>query len=301
MKNEQNIIQTKTKLYKMEKIGFIGLGIMGKPMSIHLLKGGHRVFVLQNSASADALANEGAELLGSPKEVAEKSDVVITCLPDSPEVEAIVLGKDGVIEGLSKGNLFIDMSTISPATALKINSLLNEKGVEALDAPVSGGEGGAKTASLSIMVGGSQAAFNRALPIFEKMGKNIVRIGDAGSGQVTKACNQVVVGTTIQGVMEALNLAKKSGVDVAKVREALLGGFAQSRILDVHGQRFLDNNFKPGFKVKLHRKDMKIALQTAEDLAVPLPGSALVADQMDALIANGDGELDHSALALLLK
>ncbi len=300
MKNEQNIIQTKTKLYKMEKIGFIGLGIMGKPMSIHLLKAGHKVFVLQNSASADALANEGAELLGSPKEVAEKSDVVITCLPDSPEVEAIVLGKDGVIEGLSKGNLFIDMSTISPATALKINKLMDAKGVGALDAPVSGGEGGAKTASLSIMVGGSQAAFDRALPIFEKMGKNIVLIGDAGSGQVTKACNQVVVGTTIQGVMEALNLARKSGVDVAKVREALLGGFAQSRILDVHGQRFLDNNFKPGFKVKLHRKDMKIALQTAEDLTVPLPGSALVAYQMDALIAKGDGELDHSALALLL-
>lgn len=284
----------------MEKIGFIGLGIMGKPMSIHLLKAGHKVFVLQNSASADALANEGAELLGSPKEVAEKSDVVITCLPDSPEVEAIVLGKDGVIEGLSKGNLFIDMSTISPATALKINKLMDAKGVGALDAPVSGGEGGAKTASLSIMVGGSQAAFDRALPIFEKMGKNIVLIGDAGSGQVTKACNQVVVGTTIQGVMEALNLARKSGVDVAKVREALLGGFAQSRILDVHGQRFLDNNFKPGFKVKLHRKDMKIALQTAEDLTVPLPGSALVAYQMDALIAKGDGELDHSALALLL-
>ena len=273
---------------------------MGKPMSIHLLKAGHKVFVLQNSASADALANEGAELLGSPKEVAEKSDVVITCLPDSPEVEAIVLGKDGVIEGLSKGNLFIDMSTISPATALKINKLMDAKGVGALDAPVSGGEGGAKTASLSIMVGGSQAAFDRALPIFEKMGKNIVLIGDAGSGQVTKACNQVVVGTTIQGVMEALNLARKSGVDVAKVREALLGGFAQSRILDVHGQRFLDNNFKPGFKVKLHRKDMKIALQTAEDLTVPLPGSALVAYQMDALIAKGDGELDHSALALLL-
>jgi 2-hydroxy-3-oxopropionate reductase len=284
----------------MEKIGFIGLGIMGKPMSIHLLKAGYKVTVLKKSASANALAAEGAVLVDTPKEVAENSDVVITCLPDSPEVEAIVLGENGVIDGLSSGNLFIDMSTIAPATALKINGLMAKKGVEALDAPVSGGEGGAKSASLSIMVGGAQAAFDRALPIFGKMGKNIVHIGEAGSGQVTKACNQVVVGMTIQAVAEALNLAKKAGVDVAKVREALLGGFAQSRILDVHGQRFLDNNFAPGFKVNLHRKDMNIALQTGKELSVPLPGSSLVAAQMDALIAMGDGELDHSALALLL-
>ncbi|NER85134.1 MAG: NAD-binding protein, partial [Leptolyngbya sp. SIO1D8] len=162
-------------------------------------------------------------------------------------------------------------------------------------------EGGAKSASLSIMVGGPQAAFDRALPIFEKMGKNIVRIGEAGSGQVTKACNQIVVGMTIQGVAEALTLARKSGVDVARVREALMGGFAQSRILDVHGQRFLDGNFEPGFKIKLHRKDMNIALQTGKELSVPLPGSDLVATQMDALITRGDGELDHSALSLLLE
>jgi len=284
----------------MEKIGFIGLGIMGRPMSLHILKGGHNVTVLQRSASADALAAEGAKLVSSPREVAENSDVVITCLPDSPEVEEIVLGKDGVIEGLSAGNLFIDMSTIAPATALKVFNAFAEKDVEALDAPVSGGEGGAKSASLSIMVGGSRTAFDRALPIFEKMGKNIVHIGEAGSGQVTKACNQIVVGMTIQAVAEALNLAKKAKVDVAKVREALLGGFAQSKILDVHGQRFLDNNFKPGFKINLHRKDMNIALQTGKELSVPLPGSAMVAAQMDALIARGDGELDHSALALLL-
>ena len=284
----------------MEKIGFIGLGIMGKPMSIHLLKAGHQVIVLKSSGAADALLAEGAQLAGTPKEVAEQSDVVITCLPDSPEVESIVFGSDGVLAGLSAGDLFIDMSTIAPATALKIFNAMAEINVEALDAPVSGGEGGAKSAALSIMVGGSQAAYDRALPIFEKMGKNIVRIGDAGSGQVTKACNQVVVALTIQAIAEALNLAKKAGVDVAKVREALLGGFAQSRILDVHGQRFLDNNFAPGFKINLHRKDMNIALQTGKDLSVPLPGSALVATQMDALIAKGDGELDHSALALLL-
>lgn len=273
---------------------------MGKPMSIHLLKAGHQVIVLKSSGAADALLAEGAQLAGTPKEVAEQSDVVITCLPDSPEVESIVFGSDGVLVGLSAGDLFIDMSTIAPATALKIFNAMAEVNVDALDAPVSGGEGGAKSAALSIMVGGSQAAYDRALPIFEKMGKNIVRIGDAGSGQVTKACNQVVVGLTIQAIAEALNLAKKAGVDVAKVREALLGGFAQSRILDVHGQRFLDNNFAPGFKINLHRKDMNIALQTGKDLSVPLPGSALVATQMDALIAKGDGELDHSALALLL-
>jgi 2-hydroxy-3-oxopropionate reductase len=300
MSNAKNFNHNTIKLYNMEKIGFIGLGIMGKPMSIHLLKGGHQVIVLKSSGAADALLAEGAKLAGTPKEVAEQSDVVITCLPDSPEVESIVFGEEGVLAGLSAGDLFIDMSTIAPATALKVFNAMAEINVEALDAPVSGGEGGAKSAALSIMAGGSQAAFDRALPIFEKMGKNIVRIGDAGSGQVTKACNQIVVGMTIQAMAEALTLAKKAGVDVAKVREALLGGFAQSRILDVHGQRFLDNNFAPGFKINLHRKDMNIALQTGKDLSVPLPGSALVATQMDALIAKGNGELDHSALALLL-
>lgn len=284
----------------MEKIGFIGLGIMGKPMAMHLLKGGHELCILKNSAAASLFSSEGAVLVDSPKEVAEKSDVVITCLPDSPEVEAVVLGKEGIIEGLKAGGLFIDMSTIAPSTALKVFEAFAEKNIDALDAPVSGGEGGAKSASLSIMVGGAESAFNRALPIFQLMGKNIVRIGDAGSGQVTKTCNQIVVGMTIQAVAEALNLAKKAGVDVAKVREALLGGFAQSRILDIHGQRFIDNNFKPGFKVTLHRKDMNIALQSGKDLSVPLPGSALVATLMDALIAKGDGELDHSALALLM-
>ena len=284
----------------MEKIGFIGLGIMGKPMSIHLLKSGYEVTVLSSSASADALAKEGAKLASSPVELAKECDIVITCLPDSPEVESIVLGNEGVIEGLSTGNMFIDMSTISPSTTAIINQAMIKLGVEALDAPVSGGEGGAISASLSIMVGGAQTAFDRALPIFEKMGKNIVLIGESGAGQVTKACNQIVVGLTIQAVAESLNLAKKAGVDVAKVREALLGGFAQSKIMDVHGQRFLEDNYKPGFKINLHRKDMNIALQTGKELSVPLPGSALVASQMDALIATGGGELDHSALAYLV-
>ncbi len=284
----------------MEKIGFIGLGIMGRPMSLHLLSGGHELVVLKRSAVADEMATRGAKLMNTPVELARNSDVVITCLPDSPEVEAIVLEKNGVKEGLSEGNLFIDMSTIKPATSIKIHGLLAEKGVESLDAPVSGGEGGAKSAALSIMVGGSQAAFDRALPVFEKMGKNIIRIGEAGSGQVTKACNQIVVGLTIQAMAEALNLAKKAGVDVAKVRNALLGGLAQSRILDVYGQRFLEGNFKPGFKINLHRKDMNIALLTGKEHSVPLPGAALVATLMDALIAQDFGELDHSALALLM-
>ena len=284
----------------MEKIGFIGLGIMGKPMSIHLLKGGYEVTVLSSSASADALAKEGAKLASSPAELAKECDIVITCLPDSPEVESIVLGNKGVIEGLSSGNMFIDMSTISPSTTAIINQAMIKLGVEALDAPVSGGEGGAISASLSIMVGGAQSAYDRALPVFEKMGKNIVLVGESGAGQVTKACNQIVVGLTIQAVAESLNLAKKAGVDVAKVREALLGGFAQSKIMDVHGQRFLEGNYKPGFKINLHRKDMNIALQTGKELSVPLPGSALVASQMDALIATGGGELDHSALAYLV-
>lgn len=285
----------------MEKIGFIGLGIMGNPMARHLMKAGHQIYILASSAVADEMKSKGAVTMNNAGDLAEQVDVVITMLPDSPEVETIVLGDHGVITGLKKGALFIDMSTIAPATSVKIFDAFQQKGIEALDAPVSGGQAGAEGATLSIMVGGNEDAFKRALPIFEKMGKNIVHIGKAGSGQTTKACNQIVVGMTIQAVAEALTLAKKSGVDVAKVRAALLGGFAQSKILDLHGQRVLDRNFKPGFKVKLHRKDMNIALQTAKNLSVPLPGSAIVASQMDAIIAQGNGELDHSALTLFLE
>ncbi len=285
----------------MEKIGFIGLGIMGKPMAKHLMAAGHSVTVLKSSSSANDLKQSGATVVDTPSQLAAQSDVIITMLPDSPEVEAILKEKDGVLKGIKKGSLFIDMSTIAPSTSMGLHNVLKELGVESLDAPVSGGQGGAEGATLSIMVGGSDTAFKRALPIFERMGKNIVHIGKAGAGQTAKACNQIIVGMTIQAVAEALTLAKKAGVDVAKVRSALLGGFAQSKILDLHGQRVLDNNFKPGFKVKLHRKDMNIALQTGKELSVPLPGSALVASQMDAVIASGDGELDHSALAKFLQ
>ena len=285
----------------MEKIGFIGLGIMGKPMSINLIRAGYELTVLDiNRQAMDEVMAEGAAGAESPREVAEKTDTIITMLPDYPDVEAVVLASGGVLEGLSEGKLLVDMSTIAPATSIMIHGKCREKNAEALDAPVSGGEVGAINGSLSIMAGGSEAAFNRARPLLDIMGKSVVLIGGAGAGQVTKAANQIIVGMTIQAVAEALNLAKKSGVDLVKVREALLGGFAQSRILDLHGQRVIDGNYKPGFKIKLHRKDMNIALQTGRELSVPLPGSALVASQMDAILAQGNGELDHSALSLLL-
>ena len=263
----------------MERIGFIGLGIMGKPMAGNLLKAGYSLVVHNRSrAAVEELVAQGATAASSPKEVAEQSDVVVTMLPDSPDVEQVVLGSDGVAEGISSGMLFIDMSTIAPGTARNVYEILKAKGVESLDAPVSGGEVGAKEAALSIMVGGSEEAFQRAMPIFEIMGKNIVLIGDPGAGQVTKACNQIVVGVTIQAVSEALLLARKSGVDPAKVR-----------------------SFQPGFRVRLHRKDLAIALQTGREVSLPLMLTSQVAELMNALIARGDGDLDHSGLAHLLE
>jgi 2-hydroxy-3-oxopropionate reductase len=285
----------------MEKVGFIGLGIMGKAMAHHLIKAGYALSVLEKNKASGELVKAGARAFTSNKEIAGNSDIIITMLPDSPDVEEVVLGKEGVLEGIRQGALFIDMSTIAPLTAKKVYERLQEKGVEALDAPVSGGQVGAESASLSIMVGGSEQAFERALPLFKAMGKNIVHIGEAGAGQTTKACNQMIVGMTIQAVAEAFTLAKKAGVNLEKMREALLGGFAQSRILDLHGKRIIEGNFKPGFKVKLHRKDMNIALQAGKEFSVPLYGTAQVAAHMDALLAQGKGELDHSALALLME
>ncbi|MGA7933824.1 MAG: NAD(P)-dependent oxidoreductase, partial [Kovacikia sp.] len=233
----------------MQPIGFIGLGLMGQPMAQNLLKAGYPLVVYNRSRAAmEKLEAKGATLATSPQEVAQQVDVVITCVSDSPDVEAVVLGSTGVIEGARPGMLFIDMSTIAPATSRRIYTALKVKGVDALDAPVSGGDIGAQQGTLSIMVGGDEPAFQRALPILQVVGKNIVYIGESGSGQVTKACNQIVVALTLQAVAEALTLAKKSGVDPAKVREALLGGFAQSRVLEVHGKRMLDGSFEPGFK-----------------------------------------------------
>jgi len=284
----------------MEKVGFIGLGIMGKPMALNLLKAGYSVSILEISAVAKEVAEAGAKTYSSCKALALDNEIIITMLPDSPEVEAVVWGKDGVLEGIRAESIFVDMSTIAPSTAKKLYAAFKEKNVEALDAPVSGGQVGAQSGTISIMVGGNQAAFDSVLPLFNIMGKSAILIGAAGAGQTTKACNQIIVGMTIQAVAEAFTLAKKANVNIDKMREALLGGFAQSRILDLHGQRIIDNNFKPGFKVKLHRKDMNIALQAGKEFSVPLPGSAQVATSMDALIAQGNGELDHSSLYVLL-
>lgn len=286
----------------MERIGFIGLGLMGKPMARNLLKAGYPLLVYNRSrAPMEELAAEGAGLAESPAAIAQGSDVVITCLPDSPEVEAVVLGEDGVVAGARSGLLFIDHSTIAPATARKLHLALQHKEIEALDAPVSGGDIGAQQGTLSIMVGGSEAAFQRALPMLQVMGQNIVHIGAAGAGQVAKACNQVVVALTVQAVAEALTLAQKSGVDPAKVRSALLGGFAQSRVLDVHGQRMLEGRFDPGFKLHLHRKDMGIVLQTAREVQLPLLGAAQVTELMNALLAQGLGDLDNAAMITLYR
>jgi 2-hydroxy-3-oxopropionate reductase len=281
-------------------IGFIGLGIMGKPMAKNLVAAGYPLAVLNRSrAPVDELVALGATAGTTPGEVASHSDVVITMLPDSPDVEAVALGENGIAAGIRDGALWIDMSTIAPATTKHVADALAPKGVESLDAPVSGGEKGAIDAALSIMVGGSEAAFARAKSIFETLGKNIVHVGELGAGQVTKACNQIVVGVTIEAVAEALALAEASGVDPAKVRAALLGGFAQSKILEVHGQRMIDRTFNPGFKSKLHRKDMNIAANAGDDHDLDLAAAKLVRERFDALIARGDGDRDHSALFTL--
>ncbi len=285
----------------MEKVGFVGLGIMGKPMALNLLKAGYQVSILSQSKAASELLDAGATSFTTSKDLAQHSDIVITMLPDSPEVEQMVFGSDCIFEGIQSGAMFIDMSTIAPSTATKIYQLMQAKGIESLDAPVSGGQVGAVGASLSIMVGGNANAFERALPLFQVMGKNIIHIGEAGAGQTTKACNQMIVGMTIQAVAEAFALAKKAGVDLEKMREVLLGGFAQSRILDLHGKRMIEHNFTPGFKIKLHKKDMGIALKAGETFSLSLKGTALVAAQLEAAVAQGNGELDHSSLLLLLE
>jgi len=270
-------------------------------MARHLLQAGYPLNVYSGNRAATDMVAAGATPFDAYAALAAASDIIITMLPDSPDVEAVLLGPGGVAEGIRSGSLFVDMSSIAPATAKAVHAALQAKGVEALDAPVSGGQVGAENATLSIMVGGSQAAFDRAAPLFAHMGRNIVRIGEAGAGQMAKVCNQMIVGQTIQAVAEAFTLARKAGVDLERLREVLLGGFASSRILDLHGKRIIDRNFTPGFRVRLHRKDMNLALQAGREHAVPLLGSALVAAQMDAILARGGGDWDHSGLALLLE
>ena len=278
-------------------IGFIGLGIMGKPMARNLLKAGYPLVVYNRSrAAVDELSKEGAQAAASSKEVAARSEVIITMLPDSPDVEFVYAGENGIFAGAKAGMLLIDMSSISPIVARKLAADAQKRGMDMLDAPVSGGEAGAIGATLSIMIGGKATAVERAMPIFQALGKNIVHVGDAGAGQVTKAANQMVVGTTIAIVSEALVLAAKAGVDPAKVRQALLGGFAQSKILEAHGQKMLERNFKPGFRIRLHEKDMKIALATGSEYGVPLMVTSQVAQMMTAMKSMGNGDLDHSGL-----
>lgn len=279
------------------KIGFVGPGIMGRPMALNLRKAGHALWVYGRRAqSMKPLAEAGAIGCGSPKEAAANADVIFIMVSDTPDVEQVILGENGVIQGARKGSVVVDMSTISPAATRRFAAELGKRGVEMLDAPVSGGEAGAIAATLSIMVGGKAAVFERVKPLFEKLGKNIVHVGDHGAGQVAKACNQIVVAVTIEAVSEALSFARKNGVDAAKVREALMGGFAGSKILEVHGKRMLDHDFKPGFKVKLHQKDLRIVMQDADQLGLALPGAALVAQHLNALMGSGDGELDSSAI-----
>ena len=278
-------------------VGFIGLGIMGKPMARNLLKAGYPLVVHNRSrAAVEELSKEGAQTATSSKEVAERSELLITMLPDSPDVEQVYAGEQGVFAGAKPGMLLIDMSSIAPVVSRRLAKEAEKRGIDMLDAPVSGGEAGAISATLSIMIGGKASAVEQAMPIFQALGKNIVHVGEAGAGQVTKAANQMVVGTTIAIVSEALVLAAKAGVDPAKVRQALLGGFAQSKILEAHGQKMLERNFKPGFRIRLHEKDMKIALATGGEYGVPLMVSSTVAQMMTAMRAMGNGDLDHSGL-----
>lgn len=283
-------------------IGFIGLGIMGKPMARNLLKAGHVLIIHNRSrAAVDELTREGARPMNNAKDVAEHSDIVVTMLPDSPDVELVYASEQGIFAGAKSGSLLVDMSSISPVVARKLAAEAERRGCDMLDAPVSGGEAGAIGATLSIMIGGKASAVERAMPLFQTLGKNIVHVGDAGAGQVTKAANQMVVGTTIAIVAEALVLAKKAGVDPAKVRQALLGGFAQSKILEAHGQKMLERNFNPGFRIRLHEKDMKIALATGSEYGVPLMVSGVVAQMMTAMKGMALADLDHSALVKLIE
>jgi 2-hydroxy-3-oxopropionate reductase len=285
-----------------ERIGFIGLGIMGKPMAKNLLAAGYALTVHSRSPGpVDELVAAGALQADGPAAVAKTSDVTITMLPDTADVEDVLTGEGGVLEGAAAGSLVIDMSSIDPAPTRTIAEAFAGRDVSMVDAPVSGGEHGAIDGALSIMIGGDAEAVARAMPIFDVLGKTIVHVGPSGAGQVTKACNQLVVAATIEAVAEALLLAERSGVDAAKVREALLGGFAGSKILDVHGQRMLDRAFDPGFRIRLHRKDARIVEDMAAGTGTPIPSFAVVAAQLQRALDEGDGELDHSGLYVELE
>ena len=284
------------------KVGFIGLGIMGKPMASNLMEAGYELVVYNRSrAAVEELAVKGAEAAGTPKEVAEACDTVITMLPDSPQVEEVVTGENGVLEGVTEGTLLVDMSTISPVVTEKLAQKAREMGASMLDAPVSGGETGAEAATLSIMVGGSQEDFERAKPLFDVMGKTIVRVGESGTGQVVKACNQIVVALTIEAVSEALVLGSKAGASPAKVIQVLSGGLAGNKVMEAKSENFLKHEFNPGFRLELHRKDLGIALAAGREYGVPLPVTAIVDQVLEALVAKGSGGEDHSAMLMFIE
>jgi 2-hydroxy-3-oxopropionate reductase len=285
-----------------ERVGFVGLGIMGRPMALNLLKAGFPLWVhARRAAMMEPLIKSGAQACASPGEVARHADIVFTMVSDTADVEQVILGKGGLLADLRSGMAVVDMSTISASATRRIAAELAKLGIDMLDAPVSGGEQGAINATLSIMVGGEEATFTRVLPLFTALGKNIVHVGKHGAGQMAKTCNQIVIAQTMAAVSEAFILAAAADVDPVKVRQALLGGFANSRVLEAHGQRILDADFKPGFKAALHQKDLRIAMQTAQELGLALPGSALATQFINALVGTGGGDLDSSALSTVLE
>jgi 2-hydroxy-3-oxopropionate reductase len=292
---------TKGGIADMANIGFVGLGIMGSPMAGHLIKGGHQVFLYSIPSVPPALVEAGGIACANGKEVAQKADIVITMVPDTPHVDAALFGENGIAQGLSKGKTVVDMSSISPLATKEFAKKIIALGCEYLDAPVSGGEVGAKAASLTIMVGGSEATFAKVKPLFEMMGKNITLVGGNGDGQTTKVANQIIVALTIEAVGEALLYAAKAGADPAKVRQALMGGFASSRILEIHGERMVKRNFDPGFRIELHQKDLNLALSTGRQLGVSLPNTATCQELFNACAARGGSAWDHSAMVRALE
>ncbi|MCW5626374.1 MAG: 2-hydroxy-3-oxopropionate reductase [Burkholderiales bacterium] len=282
-------------------IGFIGLGIMGKPMAGHLIAAGHTLYLHSRSGVPAELTAAGGIAAASAKEVAQKADIIITMLPDTPDVEKVMLGANGVAEGLSAGKIVVDMSSISPMDTKRFADVIAQKGCDYVDAPVSGGEVGAKNASLTIMCGGTDAAFEKVKPLFEKMGKNITLVGGVGAGQICKVANQIVVALNIEAVAEALLFASKAGADPAKVRQALMGGFAASRVLEVHGERMIKRTFDPGFRIELHQKDLNLALQNARQLGVSLPNTATAQELFNACQARGGAKWDHSGMVQALE
>jgi len=283
------------------KIGFVGLGIMGHPMALNLLKGGHELFVYGKRRLPADIRGAGATVCDTLKAIAENSEIIIVMVPDTPDVRSVLFDADGIAEGLSPGKIVVDMSSISPIETKLFAGEINKKGCDYLDAPVSGGEVGAKAASLTIMVGGPERAFAKVKPLFELMGKNITLVGGNGDGQTTKVANQIIVALTIEAVGEALLFASRAGADPAKVREALMGGFASSRILEVHGERMIKRTFDPGFRIELHQKDLNLALQGARALSLSLPNTATTQELFNAAAALGGKGWDHSGLVRVLE